>query len=456
MSEEKILIVDDEELIRWSLQEELDNEGYETFVASDGAQALKLFADKLPDLTILDYKLPVVDGMEVLQKIKEVSPDHLVIMITAHGSIDSAVKATKLGAFHYIQKPFDLRELKLIIQKAFHTGSLIDEVKRYREEIKRSTEYEKLIGEAPSVVEIRKIIDKVAKSQANTILIQGESGTGKDLVARAIHRASDRYEEPFMDINCASLPEQLIESELFGYEKGAFTDAKATKKGFFEIAKAGTIFLDEISEMSISTQAKLLRAIENRSFKRLGSTDEFFINARIIAATNKDLKREVEKERFREDLYFRLMVIPVTIPPLRERKEDIPLLSKFFIDKFNNDFHKDIKGISKKAEALLMQYPWPGNVRELKNIIERVAILETDDMILESHLPSEIRNFSKYGEIPNTGFQLPNDGVDLDNVEKNFILQALKISDGNQTRAASLLGISRHTLRYRMEKYSIQ
>lgn len=456
MSEEKILIVDDEELIRWSLQEELDNEGYETFVASDGAQALKIFADKSPDLTILDYKLPVVDGMDVLRKIKEVNPDHLVIMITAHGSIDSAVKATKLGAFHYIQKPFDLRELKLIIQKAFHTGSLMDEVKRYREEIKKTTQYDKIIGQAPAIEEIRKVIDKVAKSQANTILIQGESGTGKDLVARAIHNSSRRSEEPFMDINCASLPEQLIESELFGYEKGAFTDAKTTKKGLFEIAKSGTIFLDEISEMSVSTQAKLLRAIENRSFKRLGSTDDFFINAKVIAATNKELKREVEKERFREDLYFRLMVIPITIPPLRERKEDIPLLSEFFIDKFNKDFHKDIKGISKKVESLLAQYPWPGNVRELKNVIERVAILESDDMILESHLPSEIRNYTKYGKVDDSDFRLPNDGLDLDNVEKNFILQALKISQGNQTRAAALLGISRHTLRYRMEKYSIQ
>jgi len=456
MAAEKILVVDDEELIRWSLTEELENEGYEIFEAADGAQALKVFADKNPDLIILDYKLPVIDGMEVLRKMKQADPDSLVIMITAHGSIDSAVTATKLGAFHYIPKPFDLRELKLIIQKAFHAGNLMFEVKRYREEIKKSYEDDKIIGDTPSMKEIKAIIHKIAMSQASTVLIQGESGTGKDLVARAIHIESPRFEEPFMEINCASLPEHLIESELFGYEKGAFTDAKATKKGLFEIAKGGTIFLDEISEMTTSIQAKLLRAIENKRFKRVGGTEDITINAQIIAATNKDLKKEVEKGRFREDLFFRLMVIPVTIPTLRDRREDIPALVSFFIERFNRDFHKNIKGISKRAQHILMQYAWPGNVRELKNIIERAIILETDDMILEEHLPSEILNYAK---IPTAqadeDFKLPNNGLSLDGVERDFILQALKLTGGNQTRAAAMLGISRHTLRYRMEKYSL-
>jgi len=457
MATEKILIVDDEELILWSLKEELENEGYDTFTASDGAQALAVYGDKSPDLVILDYKLPVIDGMDVLRKIKEINPDSLIIMITAHGSIDSAVTATKLGAFHYIPKPFDLRELKLVIQKAFHTGGLLDEVKRYREEIKRTYEEEKIIGDTSTMDDIRTLIKKVASSQATTVLITGESGTGKDLVARAIHKESSRFDEPFMEINCASLPEQLIESELFGYEKGAFTDAKALKKGLFDIAKTGTIFLDEISEMTVSIQAKLLRAIENRRFKRLGGTDDITINARIIAATNKDLKREVEKSKFREDLFFRLTVIPVTIPPLRERKDDIPLLIKFFIEKFNKEFKKRIAGVSKKAESLLVQYPWPGNVRELKNILERVAILETDDMILENHLPSEIHDYSIIsGRFGDMDFKLPDNGLKLDNVERNFIQQALKITGGNQTRAASMLGISRHTLRYRMEKYNLE
>jgi two-component system, NtrC family, response regulator AtoC len=456
MPGQKILVVDDEELILWSLKEELENEGYEVYTATDGAMALKNFADKNPDLVILDYKLPIVDGMEVLRKIKETNPDILVVMITAHGSIDSAVQATKLGAFHYIPKPFDLRELKLIIQKAFQTGNLMDEVKRYREELKKSLEHDKIIGEAPAIVEIRKLINKVAASQANTILIQGESGTGKDLIARALHVESERSAEPFMEINCASLPEQLIESELFGHEKGAYTDAKTTKKGLFEIAKSGTIFLDEISEMSIATQAKLLRAIENRRYKRLGGTEDIAVNARIIAATNRDLKKEVEGGRFREDLFFRLTVIPMTIPPLRERREDIPLIIKFFIEKFNRDFHKNIKGISRKAESILMQYPWPGNVRELKNIIERIIILESEDMILEEHIPKEIQNYSKYSaSLGDPDFKLPDRGLSLDDVEKNFIEQALKLTSGNQTRAAAMLGISRHTLRYRMEKYNI-
>ena len=457
MSGEKILVVDDEELIRWSLKEELENEGYEVASAADGQQALKLFQEKSPDLTILDYKLPLIDGMEVLKRIRETNPDSLVIMITAHGSIDSAVQATKLGAFHYIPKPFDLRELKLIIQKAFHTETLMNEVKRYREEIKKSFEHEKIIGETPIISEIKKIIEKVATSQASTVLIQGESGTGKDLVARAIHMASSRFEEPFMEINCASLGENLIEIELFGHEKGAFTDAKSIKKGLFEIAKGGTIFLDEISEMSISTQAKLLKAIENKRFKRLGGTEDITINSRIIAATNKVLKKEVEKGNFREDLYFRLMVIPITIPPLRERKEDIRLLVKFFIEKFNKEFRKKIKGMSKRVESLFNQYPWPGNVRELKNVIERITILENDDMILEDYLPKEIQNYSKYSErSTDVDFKLPNNGLDLNTVEKNFIEQALKITQGNQTKAAELLGISRHTLRYRMEKFNLQ
>ena len=442
-----ILVCDDEELIRWSLSEHLTSEGYTVVEAEDGEDCLEKLATFAPDLLITDLKMPRMDGMEVLRRLRQQGRDLPVIVLTAHGEVQSAVQATQLGATNYLTKPFDLIAVGLAVEKALESHRLESELQLLRG---RRGGYGKLLGQS---LAMRKLFDTLLRLEsidAPTVLLSGESGTGKDIIAHAIHDSGPRSGGPMMEVDCASLPEQLIESELFGHERGSFTDAKATKKGMFEVARGGTIFLDEIGEMSPATQAKLLRAIENRTFRRVGGTSPIRLDASVIAASNRDLQNEVARGRFREDLYFRLAVIKLEVPALRERREDIPLLVQHFVQRFNNDFHKKVEEVTGDAMRRLQEYAWPGNVRELRNVIERIVILEADARITLDELPPEIR----YGRTAVTGatFLLPEEGVDLDEVERSFIQQAMDRTNGNQSAAARLLGISRYALRYRLQK----
>ncbi len=453
----KVLIVDDERLLRWSLQQNLAREGYAVFTAETGSEALELFREELPDITLLDIHLPDISGIKVLQYIKEFDKDAIVLMITAYGDIQTAVECIKLGAYDFIEKPFNMEKLNLIIRKALETSSLRREVSQLKENLSQQYGFDSIIGSSPPMKQLFEMIKKIALSDATTILIQGESGTGKDLVARVIHYQSKRASKPFLEINCTALPETLIESELFGYEKGAFTDAKTMKRGLFEMADGGSIFLDEIGDMKLHTQAKLLKVIETKTFKRIGGVKDISVDVRVIAATNKDLKEETKRGNFREDLYFRLKVIPLYLPPLRERGRDVLLLAKYFIDQYNREFRKNVKGLSPETERLFLEYHWPGNVRELKNIIERVMILENTEYIRPEHLPREFFKGESVSESRSVlfDFDLPPGGIDIEEVEKSLIKKALEKAKGNQSKAARLLNLSRDAFRYRMMKYGL-
>lgn len=455
MPEAKILVIDDEKLMRWSLQQNLSKEGYTVITAEKGMDGLNLFKEETPDVTLLDIHLPDVSGITVLQGIKEINKDALAIMITAFGDIQTAVKTIKLGAYDFVEKPFNVDKLKILVAKALETVSLRKEVSQFRSQFSLKYGFDSIIGQSEEMQKIFEIIKKIAKSDATTIMLQGESGTGKDLVAKVIHYQSRRNDKPFMEINCTALPETLIESELFGHEKGAFTDAKAMKKGLFELADGGTIYLDEIGDMKPSTQAKLLKIIESKMFKRIGGVKDITVDVRIIAATNKNLAEEVKSGNFREDLYYRLKVIPVLIPPLRDRPSDISALAKYFINEFNREFKKNLKGISKETEKYFKEYQWPGNVRELKNIIERAMILESEeDFILPEHLPIEFTSKEvAFANVRSIDIKIPPGGLDIEEVEKELIRQALDITRGNQTKASRLLNITRDALRYRMQKF---
>lgn len=445
-----ILVCDDEELIRWSLNEHLSSQGFQVIEAEDGVDCLEKLEAHAPDLLLTDLKMPRMEGMEVLHRLRSEGKDLPVVVLTAHGAVDSAVQATKLGAQAYLSKPFDLREVTLAVEKALEQHRLEHEVRYLRAS---RGGYGRIIGEAPSMQRLFHTLRRLEKVQAPTVLVVGESGVGKDIIAHAIHEAGPRKAGPMMEVDCASLPEQLIESELFGHEKGAFTDARQTKRGLFEVARGGSIFLDEIGEMTAPTQAKLLRALENRSFRRVGGTAQMRVDAGIIAATNRDLAQEVEAGNFREDLYFRLNVVRVEVPPLRERREDLPLLVDHFIQRFNQDFRKQVSGISAQALSLMQAYPWPGNVRELRNIIERILILEADEVIQVEHLPPGIRYGRSAQEAPS--FVLPEEGLKLEALERSLLEQAMSRTGGNQSAAARLLGITRYALRYRLEKHGI-
>jgi DNA-binding NtrC family response regulator len=454
MPEARILIIDDEKLLRWSLEQNLTKEGYSVVTAEKGLEGLNMYKETMPDLTLLDIHLPDVSGITVLEGIKEINPAALVLMITAFGDVQTAVKTIKLGAYDFLEKPFNMEKLKIVVAKALETASLRKEVSQFRENLSSKHGFSSIIGESESIKRVFEIITKIAKSDATTIFINGESGTGKDMTAKVIHYQSARAEKPFMEINCTALPDTLVESELFGHEKGAFTDAKAMKMGLFEMADGGTAFLDEIGDMQPSTQAKLLKVIENKSFKRIGGTKDIEVDVRIIAATNKDMADEVRKGRFREDLFYRLKVIPITLPPLRERNSDILHLSRFFIDSFNLEFKKNVRGLAKETEKCFLEYYWPGNVRELKNVIERAMILESAEYILSEHLPIELTTGEvQPGTMGDLEMKIPPGGIDIESVEKELIRQALDTTRGNQTRAAKLLNLSRDTLRYRMQKF---
>jgi two-component system response regulator AtoC len=455
MPKTKILVVDDEELIRWSLTENLRAEGHEVLTAETGEEGLEITKAEMPDLIVLDYRLPGMDGLEVLRRIKEINANQLVIMMTAFGAVDKAVIAMRLGAYDYLNKPFNQDELKLSIAKALEATRLRREVAHSLEQQKRRFDLGNIVGVSPKMQQIFETARKIAQSDATTVLIEGESGTGKDLIARAIHYSSKRASEPLMTINCSALPENLLQTELFGHEKGAFTDAKTMRKGLLELADEGTVFLDEIGDMSLSLQAKILHFIEYKTFKRVGGLRDILVNARIVAATNRDLNEAVKGGSFRGDLYYRLKVIPIHMPPLRERKEDILPLAKFFIETFNVEFRKDIKGLAPEAEQLLLSHSWLGNARELKNAIERAIILGSEPIILAEHLAIDVVNPVAEGNRTEFVCELPEEGMAIEEVEGQLISQALQRVDGNQTQAARLLKLSRDALRYRMKKHGL-
>ena len=456
MAKERILVVDDEYLIRWSLQQDLAKEGFEVMVAESGEEALRFVRESPPDLVLLDIQMPGIDGIQTLERIKEIDPETVVIMITAYGMVDTAVAAMKLGAHDYINKPYNLEGVKISIRKGLETNRLRSEVLRLREQASERFGMSHVIAESPAMKEVLEMVGRIGASSATTVLLLGESGTGKDLIAKAIHYTGSRSENSFMAVNCASLPEQLLESELFGHERGAYTDAKSTKKGLFELADNGTLFLDEIGEMRADLQAKLLRVIEDKSFRRVGGVKDIQVDVRIIAASNKDLDAERREGRFRDDLFYRLKVVPITLSPLRDRIEDIIPLAKHYIHRFNQEFAKKITGLAPEAERALLGYGWPGNVRELRNVIERAMLLQTGEQVESQDLPPEIFAVPEPGEgTGDSGIELPPDGLSMERVEEELIRKALSQTKGNQTRAARLLNISRDSLRYKMKKFNL-
>jgi putative PEP-CTERM system response regulator len=449
-----VLVVDDEVGARESLKMILKND-YEVFLAKNAEEAFLQIRGHSPDVILLDIILPDLDGLKVLEKIKQSEPDVIVIMITATKTVKTAVEAMKLGAYDYVTKPFDIDELRLIINRALSAQALEKEVKYLRGEVDKSFGFGNIIGKSKGMEEIFKMVRQIADSKS-TVLIMGESGTGKELISRAIHYNSNRRNYPFVTINCAAIPETLIESELFGHEKGAFTNAIERKLGRFEVGHQGTLFLDEIGELSLATQAKILRFLEEREFNRVGGSKTIKVDVRLIAATNKDLTQLLKKGSFREDLFYRINVVPIVIPPLRERREDIPPLLDHFIRKFNEENNKNVKGISKEALELIISYEWPGNVRELENMVERVIALTSGEYIQPHELPFSLINVSKMNGLKGSVLdgKVPFLKAE-EEFEKGIILDALKRTNYVQSRAAEMLGISRRILKYKMDKLGI-
>lgn len=452
MKKPRILIADDEQKFRRILQIILSSRHYDIDLAENGLEARDYFQQHPYDLVITDLKMPQMDGMALLDFIHREKPDVPVIVITAYGSVESAVKAMKAGAFDYIIKPFENEEIRIIVSKAINYSKLQDENRYLREAVGVKYGFEHFIGDSPEIQAVRKLAAQVAQT-ASTVLIQGESGTGKEMLARLIHYNSPRFARPFIPFNCGALPDTLLESELFGYEKGAFTGALKQKPGRFEIADTGTIFLDEVGDMSRQAQIKMLRVLEEMTFERLGGNRSLEVDVRIIAATNRDLKQLVNEGAFRIDLFYRLNIFPIYIPPLRDHKEDIPIFVQHFIGQFSGEIGKQVKNALPDAMNLLVSHPWRGNVRELQNCLERAMIVcnrqsvGPEDLLLDR---DPLNPAASFGNI-----QIPPEGLSLDEVEAFLIRQALAMAKGNQTQTAALLKISRNTLRYRMEKYDI-
>ena len=471
MPAEKIMIVDDERLVRWSLRQKCEEWGYQVIEAEAGEAALRLAEQESPDLALLDVRMPDLTGIEVLDQLKKNGSARAVIMITADPQLDDVKAALKLGAYDFVGKPIDFDELHVAIRNALEATSLRNEVEALRGEVRRGVGYDSVVSVSPKMTELMNFVKKVASSEATTILIQGESGTGKDLIAKAIHYESSRHEKPFVAINCSAIPETLMEAELFGHEKGAFTDAKQMKRGLFEVADGGTLLLDEIGELSPLLQAKLLRVLEDQVIRRVGGVRDMQVDVRVIAASNRDLEKAVRESQFRQDLYYRLAVIAIFIPPLRDRKEDILPLVSFFIDRYNRRFKKSIRGITDDTRNLILSHNWPGNVRELRNTIERGMILEEEMFLRPVYLPFSVgesggRTLFERTSPADGGRTLPNGrtlprlyipegGTSLEEVEHSMVELAMGQANGNQTNAAKLLDISRDALRYKLKKFGL-
>jgi DNA-binding NtrC family response regulator len=472
MPAEKILVVDDERLVRWSLRQKCEEWGYQVVEAEAGEPGLKLAQHESPDLVLLDVRLPDLSGLQILEQLRKNGDACAVIMITADPQLDDVKVALKLGAYDFVGKPLDFDELHVAIKNALEASRLRSEVQSLRGQVRRRAGYHEIVSPSAKMSELMNFVKKVAASEATTILIQGESGTGKDLIAKAIHYESHRQEKAFVAVNCSAIPETLMEAELFGHEKGAFTDAKQMKKGLFETADGGTLFLDEIGELLPLLQAKLLRVLEDQVIRRVGGVRDMQVDVRVIAASNRDLEKAVREGQFRQDLYYRLAIIAIYIPPLRERKEDILPLVDFFIDRYNRRFRKAVRGITEETRRLILQHNWPGNVRELKNAIERAMILEDESLLRPLYLPFSVNDagsgltaFERTSShdngqaLPNGRFlprlHIPEGGTSLEEVERAMVELAMKQSGSNQTHAARLLDISRDALRYKLKKFGL-
>lgn len=438
MARKSILVVDDEKAQREILELILSDEGYDVTTAASGEAALKFAKDRRFDLALTDLKMTGMDGIELLQHLLAYDSSIIVILLTAHGSIESAKEALRRGAFDYLEKPYDKAALLQTINRALDRLDAIDS---------------EIISASPKMETVKKMILKVARSNS-TVLIRGESGTGKELIARAVHNQSPRTDEMFQAVNCAAINENLLESELFGHEKGSFTGAHAEKKGLFEIADRGTLFLDEIAELDVGIQAKLLRALQERKIRRVGGTHEISVDVRVIAATNRDLRAMVSDGRFRDDLYYRINVLSIDVPPLRERREDIPVLIDYFLKKHTKNTSRLITGLTPETKKLMVDYSWPGNVRQLESAIERAILLAENDKITLEDLPTEVRQ--DVGPASEGAFKLPAEGINFEDVERNLITQAMEQTDYNITKAAKLLGLTFRTLQYRLEKFGIK
>jgi DNA-binding NtrC family response regulator len=480
MSIASILIVDDERTLARAIKAYLEESGYEAEVAGDAESALPLLGSLRPDVVITDVRLPGMDGITLLKRIREFDPAISVVVMTAHGTIEGAVEAVKLGAFDYLKKPVDLEELRLVADRARETTALKQELSYYRKRAGREVPFAEIVGESRAMREVLERARQIAAlDETPPVLITGETGTGKGLVARTIHSAGPRASKPFIDVNCTALPATLMEAELFGYERGAFTDAKESKLGLFEAAEGGFLFLDEIGDVELSLQGKLLKAIEERVVRRVGGIRDRKIDVRILAATHRDLEREAERDRFRKDLYFRLAVILLRLPPLRDRGEDVLLLADLYLRRLSAKYGKDVRRLSPEAKQRLLAYPWPGNVRELSHVIERAVLWSQGPELSVEHLSltqpdgsaaprheglGAVEPGSQIPEVAEppsrraaepAGHPLPPEGMSLDQWEKTLLEQALRETGGNQTKAAQRLGISRDTLRYRMKKHGI-
>jgi DNA-binding NtrC family response regulator len=464
-----VLVIDDDETIRHFLPRELKAEGYQVLTADSGRAGLQVLEKEPADLVLLDIRLPDMTGIQVLEKIRAQWPEQIVVMLTGEPEHETAVQAMRLGARDYLTKGKPIREeLLLVLERELEARQLGREVQHHRQEKSQKFSREFVRGLSAAMEAVYTVVDQVAESDSTSVLIEGESGTGKELIAHRIHELSARRDKPLLEVNCAAIPRELLESELFGHEKGAFTDARQQKQGLLELANGGTLFLDEVGEMSLTIQVKLLRVLERMTFKRVGGTKDITVSVRVISATNQNLETMVREQRFREDLYFRLKVVPIRVPPLRERREDILPLARHFLAQFNRQFGKSFEAIDPGAEQVLLSYPWPGNIRELRNLFERIVLLSQGTRILTQHLTTAIapqpargdatsldtlRSVLEEGQIPDGGFDL--EGV-LGQIEREIIQRALDRSSGNQSRTAGLLQMKRDKLRYRMKLYGFQ